>query len=49
MGVARLEGQVFFSELVQKYSRWQISGEPQRPNPVLHNSFEQLPVTFFPG
>jgi cytochrome P450 len=47
--VARLEGQVFFSELVQKYSRWEICGEPKRPNSVLHNSFEELPVTFYPA
>lgn len=44
--VARLEGKVFFEELVKQYPHWELAGEPVRPHSVLHNSFEELPVTF---
>jgi cytochrome P450 len=47
MGVARLEGQVFFSELIRAYPHWEIAGEPVRPASVFHNSFEELPVVFY--
>ena len=45
--VARLEGRVFFEELVARFPRWELAGEPVRPHSVLHNSFEELPVVFF--
>jgi cytochrome P450 len=45
--LARLEGRIFFEELVQRYSHWEIAGEPERPYSILHNSFEELPVVFY--
>jgi cytochrome P450 len=45
--VARLEGRVFFEELLRRYPRWELAGEPTRPHSVLHNSFEELPVVFY--
>jgi cytochrome P450 len=44
--LARLEGRVFFEELVQRYPHWELAGPPVRPHSVLHNSFEELPVVF---
>jgi cytochrome P450 len=47
--VARLEGQVFFAELLKRFPHWEIAGEPRRPYSVMHNSFEELPVVFHEG
>jgi cytochrome P450 len=44
--LARLEGRVFFEELMQRYPNWDLAGDPLRPHSVLHNSFEELPVVF---
>jgi cytochrome P450 len=45
--LARLEARVFFEELIARYPRWELAGAPVRPNSVLHNSFEELPVIFY--
>jgi cytochrome P450 len=44
--LARLEGRVFFEELLARYPHWELAGAPVRPHSVLHNSFEELPVVF---
>jgi cytochrome P450 len=42
--LARLEGRVFFEELLACYPHWELVGEGVRPHSVLHNSFEELTV-----
>jgi cytochrome P450 len=44
--VARLEHRVFFEELIARYPNWELAGEPVRPNSLIHNSFEELPLVF---
>ena len=46
--LARMEGRVFFEELIARYPNWELAGEPVRPHSVLHNAFEELPVVFHP-
>lgn len=46
--LARLESRVFFEELLDRYPRWELAGEPVTPYSVLHNSFEHLPLVFYP-
>jgi cytochrome P450 len=44
--LARLEGRVFFEELVCRFRHWELAGDAVRPYSVLHNSFEELAVVF---
>lgn len=42
--LARLEGRVFFTELLSAFDRIELTGEPTRLRSNLNNSFKSLPV-----
>jgi cytochrome P450 len=42
--LARLEGQVFFEELLDAFSSIEVVGEPQRTRSNLNNGYKRLPV-----
>ncbi len=42
--LARLEGRVFFSELLSSFGRIELAGDPVRLRSNLNNSFKRLPV-----
>ncbi len=42
--LARLEGRVFFEELLARFSRIELAGTPQRQRSNLNNSLKSLPV-----
>jgi cytochrome P450 len=42
--LARLEGRVFFEELLAAFPRIELSGEPVRIRSNLNNSLKRLPV-----
>lgn len=42
--LARLEGRVFFAELLEKFSRIELDGRPERIRSNLNNSLKRLPV-----
>jgi cytochrome P450 len=43
-GLARMEGRVMFDELLRRFSRIELAGEPDRVPSVLMNSLQRLPV-----
>jgi cytochrome P450 len=43
--LARLEGRVFFEELLAAFSRIELAGEPVRLRSNLNNAYKRLPVT----
>lgn len=43
--LARLEGRVFFEELLSAFSRVELAGEPKRLRSNLNNSYKSLPVS----
>jgi cytochrome P450 len=43
--LARLEGRVFFEELLTTFSSIELSGEPLRIRSNLNNGLKSLPVT----
>jgi cytochrome P450 len=47
--LARLEGQVFFAELLDTFSHIELNGEPHRLRSNLNNSLNRLPVTVAAG
>lgn len=42
--LARLEGRVFFDEVLKRWSRIELTGEPRRQQSNLNNSLKHLPV-----
>ena len=42
--LARLEGRVFFEELLSRFERIELAGEPQRQRSNLNNALKSLPV-----
>lgn len=44
--LARLEMKLFLQELVKRFSRLEIVGEPERPDSILGNGYVSLPVKF---
>ena len=42
--LARLEGRVFFEELLSRFGRIELAGEPQRQRSNLNNALKSLPV-----
>ncbi|CAB4824405.1 unannotated protein [freshwater metagenome] len=42
--LARLEGRVFFTELLRSFARIELAGDPVRVRSNLNNSFKRLPV-----
>jgi cytochrome P450 len=42
--LARLEGQIFFEELLSRFRRIEPTGEPKRLRSNLNNSYKQMPV-----
>ena len=42
--LARLEGRVFFEELLSRFSRIELAGEPVRVRSNLNNAYKRLPV-----
>ena len=44
MHLARLEGRVFFEELLARFERIELAGEPQRQRSNLNNALKSLPV-----
>ena len=46
--LARLEGRVFFEELLAGFDEIELAGEPVRLRSNLNNSFKRLPVRFGP-
>ena len=42
--LARLEGRVFFEELLRAFPAIELAGEPVRLRSNLNNSFRQLPI-----
>lgn len=42
--LARLEGRVFFEEVLKRWSRIELTGEPKRQQSNLNNSLKYLPV-----
>ena len=42
--LARLEGRVFFEELLARFERIELAGEPQRQRSNLNNALKSLPV-----
>lgn len=46
--LARLEGRVFFEELLAACRRVELGGDPVRVRSNLNNAFRQLPVRFIP-
>ncbi len=42
--LARLEGRVFFEELLARFERIEMAGEPRRQRSNLNNAFKSLPV-----
>ncbi len=46
--LARLEGRVFFDEVLKRWSRIELTGEPRRQQSNLNNSLKRLPVRLLP-
>ncbi|BBG02601.1 MULTISPECIES: cytochrome P450 [Pseudonocardia] len=44
--LARLETQILLEELLERFSGWEVAGEPVRNPSVLHNGFLALPLRF---
>ena len=44
MHLARLEGRVFFDELLDTFSAIELTGEPRRQRSNLNNALKSLPV-----
>lgn len=44
--LARLEIRVFWEEFLGRFSRWELAGEPHRPDSTMHNSFESSRCAF---
>ncbi|MDT5098906.1 MAG: hypothetical protein QOC76_2643, partial [Mycobacterium sp.] len=42
--LARLEGRVFFEELLDSFATIELTGEPVRIRSNLNNTFKRLPV-----
>ena len=42
--LARLEGRVFFEELLARFGRLELAGEPARQRSNLNNALKSLPV-----
>jgi cytochrome P450 len=42
--LARLEGRVFFEELLDAFPRIELTGEPRRTRSNLNNALKELPV-----
>jgi cytochrome P450 len=47
--VARLEGRVFFEELLDRFARLEITGDPQRVRSNLNNGLRTLPMRLVRG
>jgi len=47
--LARLEGRVFFEELLARYPAIELSGEPRRQRSNLNNALKELPVRLTTG
>jgi cytochrome P450 len=45
--LARLEARVVFEELLSRYPRWELSGEPERVSTCFANAYSVLPIRFF--
>jgi cytochrome P450 len=43
--LARLEGRIFFEELLSRFTNIELTGEPKRLRSNLNNSFKKMPVT----
>ena len=43
--LARLEGRVFFEELLARFPTIELAGEPRRQRSNLNNALKELPVT----
>jgi cytochrome P450 len=43
--LARLEGRIFFEELLNRFSSFEQAGEPKRLRSNLNNSYKALPIT----
>ncbi|MCB0993548.1 MAG: cytochrome P450 [Acidimicrobiales bacterium] len=47
--LARLEGRVFFEELLRRFPTIELTGEPERQRSNLNNALKRLPVRFSVG
>jgi cytochrome P450 len=47
--LARLEGQIFYEELLRRFSKIERAGEPKRLRSNLNNSYKTVPVTLTAG
>jgi cytochrome P450 len=47
--LARLEGRVFFEELLARFRALELAGKPRRQRSNLNNALEALPVRLVPA